>query len=209
MVNLAITTLNRYDLLRRLLLSVQDSTIQPNSIFIIDNGLNREMCAAAIKDINSVIVVPLEYSLSLAASLNWFVLNVPEERVILHDDVILQPESLRKLVETPGDYVLDSAKGCIIMRDSCVEKVGLLDETISPGYYMYEDCDYQHRMALAGIYPVMPNCDVIHEPSRTFARTAENEVTLQDHHRKFIIAQNNYVQKWGQLPEIGPQGTWI
>ncbi len=214
-LHIGITTFNCYDLLKIMMDSLRKSTLQPDTIHIIDNGNNPEALEEAIAG-HFVHVVDtldlIEYGqnrLSLAQSLNWFCKNLEEERVILHDDVILAPDSLQKLVNTPGPYVLDSAKGCIIMRDEVLSRVGFLDETISPGYYMYEDCDYQHRMALEGIYPAFPDCGVIHRPSATFRRTQMDGKALEDHHRRFALAEANYLKKWGKMPELGPNGLTV
>lgn len=201
-MNVCVPTLRRYDLLRALLQSLEESSIRPD-VYIIDNGQNQTKLRAATNGINLRIVTttPL-IPYGVAESWNWFMQNVPEERVITNDDTIFAPESLAKLTAAPGDLLWAQGLGfsCFVIRDSCIRKIGLFDETISPGYAYYEDEDYLQRLdgrgsrvpsAIAGEV----ECGVRHRQSSTLR--ASSPVEMEDHHRKFKIAQGNYVRKWG------------
>src|SRR4029450_4853307 len=84
------------------------------------------------------------------------------ERVIAHEDVLFGPTSLEQFVNTPGDFLVDSSLGVITYRNRCVEAVGLYDPEISPNYFRYVDVDYEDRLALAGIHPVVVDCGIWH-----------------------------------------------
>ena len=141
MISICIPVLRRYDLLRGLLLSLRDSTAMPDKIAIVNNGKDHKRLLAAVEntlDLNRVafdILEPVE-PMGVAESWNWFIKNIPEERIICNDDVVFSRESVEKIVACPYDLVWTKEAGfsCFLIRDACVQKVGLFDETISPGY---------------------------------------------------------------------------
>lgn len=185
-----------------MVLSLERSTA-PAKVHVIDNGRMGE----PLRDAIEAYGVPFDlytpdHALSVAESWNLFLGRVPEERVIANDDVVFAPDSLARL--TAHSLDLAWAKGigfsCFVLRDSCVAKLGLFDEAISPGYAYYEDDDYLQRLdghgtrepsALAGEV----ECGVRHEVSGTLKVNTPEE--MEEHHRKFQIAQGNYVRKWG------------
>lgn len=216
MINVCVVTFNRYDLLRKLLLSLQVSTLRPTSIWIVDNGRNAEKMLEATEGIPDAFVVPIHpdeghEQVSQAAAFNWFLKNVPEERVISNDDVVFASDSLQIFADTPGDVVVNQYHGCMLIRDSCIEKIGYYDETISPGYLFFEDCDYFHRMHLAGIEPTLVDTHAVHgvEQKGSQSIQAFTEDQWNRHHPRFLRAQANYVAKWGGMPVGGPRGLWI
>lgn len=201
-LHLCVPVLNRYDLLRQMFLSLQHSTLQPTMVHIVDNGNG----GAAMDAARSVLKVPSEVftprsPYGVAQAWNTF-LAVPEERIITNDDVVFTPTSLEQLVAVPGDMVAalpGSAFSCFLIRDSLVQKVGTFDETISPGFAYFEDCDYEERMRLAGTMFVYAEVGVQHVHSAT--RAALSGPESQDFNRKFLIAQENFFAKWGRMPE--------
>jgi hypothetical protein len=203
-INICIPTVRCYDLLRELLLSLCDSTVDIDTVHIIDNGKNpgKEVFEAIKETIVTrfVVTVP-QKPMGVAESWNWFIRNVPEERIIVNDDVKFSIDSLERML-VPGHFVTalagTNAFSCFILRDSCVQKVGLFDEEISPGYAYFEDCDYNERMRDAGIFFTEINADVIHRGSQTLVRAEGAERV--DHNRKFLTARNNFFKKWGFLP---------
>jgi hypothetical protein len=205
LVNVCVPVLRRYDLLHKMLKTLEKSTLLPECVYIIDNGRKAEALATAVDGINLKIstLVPEQKPMGVAEAWNWFVNNVEEERVITNDDVLFAPESLQAMVDTPGDFVSSLAEehnafSCFLLRDSCIEAVGLFDETISPGYGYFEDCDYGERMLMADVELNGVRCGVRHLKSQTLRAASEIEMNL--HHRKFVIAQENYIKKWGRLP---------
>lgn len=202
-VFLCVPVLNRYDLLGKLMASLALSTVQPAMIYVIDNGNQSERLTESlcITRIPTAIYTPIK-PLGLAAAWNWFITNVEEERLIVNDDITFAPESIERLVTTPGDLVSGllptNAFSCFVLRDSCVEKVGMFDEWISPGYAYFEDCDYEQRMRNEGIDLIGIDCGVYHQGSQTVRAFTGKDVS--EHHRRFLIAQTNYLAKWGRLP---------
>lgn len=200
MLTVCVPTLKRYDLLKKLLLSLERSTLRP-AVFVIDNGrnANRRNAAIGVSPLEVHVYVP-EEPMGVAASWNWFLDNVPEERVISNDDIEFAPGSLEAMVASPASLVWASGFSCFLIRDECVAKVGRFDETISPGYGYYEDDDYLQRLdgrGTRGRASTAENveCGVVHHHSQTLKVASSAE--YEEHHRKMRIAQQNYMQKWG------------
>ena len=203
-VNLCIPVLNRYDKLRELIRSLESSTVTPVVIHVIDNGRSARRLEIALRDAKSPvdIFVP-NVAMGVAEAWNWFIANVSEERLIVNDDVTFAPKSIEEIVSIPGDMVTGTpgrAFSCFLLRDSCVTKVGYFDEGISPGYAFFEDCDYEERMRQKGTMFAQIDCGVQHVESSTLEVVKRSPLQLQDHHRKFVIAQENFRAKWGHLP---------
>ena len=202
-INICIPVLKRYDMLKKLFVSLQTSQPKPNRIIVIDNGQNAESMADVMTEAPCNVLWHVPHQpLSVAESWNWFIKNVPEERIISNDDVEFSYDSIAKMAAAEADLVWAEGVGfsCFLIRDSCVEKLGLFDETISPGYGYYEDEDYLQRLDGRGTRPpsaIAVNVDagVDHLRSSTLAVNTPQE--WEDHHRKFAIAQRNYMRKWG------------
>jgi len=203
-IHLGVPVLRRYDLLRKLLLSAEASTVRPELVMIIDNGNHLDRVAEAMDSMSLLIEVHTpEIPLGVAESWNYLIKRLPEERIITNDDITFEPDSLEKMAETPGDLVFGYGYSCYLIRDSAVQKIGLFDEAISPGYAYWEDIDYDMRIRLAvreGTEFVQVNapCVVNHLGSQTNEWATAQEI--QDHHRKFEIAKTNLWQKYKHLP---------
>lgn len=203
MVNVCVPVLKRYDLLQDLVNSLKKSRVVPTCLYIIDNGRNKDRLVQVIDaEAFRVEVHTPPKPMGVAESWNWFIKNVPEERIIANDDVVFGGESLELLVSAKADLVWAQGCGfsCFLIRNSCVEKIGLFDEAISPGYGYYEDEDYLQRLDGRGTRPpsaIAANvrCGVEHFKSSTLQASTHEEQLA--HHRKFKIAQANYMNKWG------------
>lgn len=201
-ISVCIPVLKRYDLLRELLLSLHQSTVKPEAVYIINNGLDQEKLDEALSASPVTVFVDTPAAnLGVAASWNKFILETEDDRVIVNDDVTFAPESLALLTACPADLVWAAGFGfaCFVIRDACVEKVGLFDEAISPGYGYYEDEDYLQRLDGRGTKPRVATaenveCGARHFHSATLKASTHEEVV--EHHRKFLIAQGNYIKKW-------------
>jgi GT2 family glycosyltransferase len=171
-------------------------------VYVIDNGRDANQLLAAVEAWpGEVYIHAPDRPLGVAESWNWFLKNVPEERIITNDDIIFAPHSIERMVSSPEECVVaiqGAAFSCFLLRDSCVEKVGFFDEEISPGYGYFEDCDYNERMKLAGTthHPVDAGVEHMHSGTLKAANASE----MAEHHRKFIIAQENFIRKWGRMP---------
>lgn len=206
-LNVCVTVFNRYDLLQLLIESIRRSDLLPSNIWVVDRGNNPTKLHLALGDpIPGVAIHGVKLrGQCLAAAWNWFIKNVPEERIIASDDIEFEPHALRTFVETEGDFVGLEEPGsshfaCFLIRDSCVAAVGLFDEEISPEYMYYEDCDYGKRMEIAGIELKGLTC-MRHANSASLAAKTPEQVEL--HHKLFQIARANYVRKWGCEPTPG------
>jgi hypothetical protein len=199
--SLCVLVFNRYDLLAECLLSAVSGRVIPDAVFIIDNGRCQSKVDKAIEPLNEVFIYTPKEPMGVAESWNWFIDNVPEVRVVTSDDVTFGVNSLATLMDSPATFVspvLDPPFACFLLKDKCVETVGRFDETISPGYIYFEDWDYTRRMEQAGIPVTIVECGVKHVGSATLR--VKNEQEMAEHHRRFLIAQSNYLKKWGQLP---------
>lgn len=209
MINVCVPVLRRYDLLRRLVVSLRGSLIAPTKLFVIDNGKQQDLLLQAIAASPCPVGLHTPVRpLSVAESWNWFLRRVPEERVIANDDIVFSPESLSRLTASKADLVWAAGVGfsCFVLRDSCLEKIGLFDEEISPGYAYYEDEDYLQRLDGRGTRApsaTAENVDALvrHEHSATLKAATQEEI--EEHHRKFKIAQANYAKKWGLEAAFG------
>ncbi len=204
---------NRHDLLHKLVASLQDSTVRPERVIVIDHGFNEEKVREAVTGLISepVEIVTLEDP-GMAHAINWCLLNVPEERLICNDDIQFRPDVLGKLLATEGDFVAPYGRlatpeelngfhpfSCFIMRDSCIEKVGFWDESISPRYLYFEDCDYSLRMLYAEVPITEVDCKVFHEHGSS-SYSLYTPQQMEEHHAKFALASQNFCKKWGHPP---------
>lgn len=206
LADLCVPVLNRYDLLEAMIDSLSMSTVQPDCIHVVDNGKRPGDVFHALsrrrEGVKTDVFEPLA-PMGLASCWNWFITRTNGERFIVNDDLEFAPDSLEKMLATDGHFVSGladtNAFSCFLLRDSCVIKIGLFDETISPGYAYFEDLDYRERMLLEGVKITPCKCGVQHKGSQTVkAMTAEQ---MQRHHKRFYIAQENFIAKWGYLPD--------
>jgi hypothetical protein len=200
-INICVPVLNRYDMLQAMLQSLRVSSIKPDAVYVINNGLDREKAAAAIDvGVPGIVVLQPNRALGVAESWNWFINNVPEARIITNDDVEFSPQSLEVMAAADGEFVTaECGFSCFLIRDECVRKIGLFDETISPGYGYFEDIDYSHRMQLhEGVSRIDVAAGVAHKGSMTPRAYSEEDWRL--HHQRFMLAENNYVAKWKYNP---------
>lgn len=202
-VNVCVPVIKRYDRLQNLLVSLKRSTIAPK-VWVIDNG-RLNVLPIGIQQLMLPYPVDLyvpDTPMGVAASWNWFIDHVPEERLISNDDIEFAPESLAIFTASKADIVWAEGCGfsCFLLRDSCVEKIGKFDEEISPGYAYYEDDDYLQRIDGHGTRAPSASAEnvkskVVHFRSSTLQACTPAEI--EEHHRKFQIAQGNYAKKWG------------
>jgi hypothetical protein len=203
--------LNRYDLLREMLLSLRDSTVPPDAVQVIDNGGDAERLSEAVEgvDLPLSILTP-EPAFGVAKAWNWFIETTRgEERIITNDDVTFAPDSIKKMLACPGELVFPVGIGfsCFLIRDSIVDKIGPFDESLSPGFAYFEDCDFMFRKDAYieengnGSVTVIDIADtgIQHSGNGTqkVVRTGEERHEFK---RKYWVAQENFVSKWGKMP---------
>jgi GT2 family glycosyltransferase len=152
--NLTVPTLTRYDLLARLL----DSLDFPiHHLLIVDNGggfrFDRDL-----PTVDCVTVLSMPANLGVAGSWNLAVKSFPFDSVwfICSDDVVFAPGSLELwLGESGPDRFVTSDEWPFYqffsIGEQVVDAVGLWDEAIFPANF--EDDDMEWRAGLAG-FPV-------------------------------------------------------
>jgi hypothetical protein len=213
-----VPTLTRYDCLQRLLHSLDASTRPPDAVWIVDNGGGIQGADVAYSNRYPITIhcpgpvssglEPYSCALGLAESWNWLIAHTlllhPADPILLvNDDIVFGPTALETIAAAEGAFVTPlpgQAFSCFRLSYACVLKVGLFDETISPGYAYFEDDDYAQRMKNAGIpiTPVAANVQHLHGGSSTLKAYTPEE--LEAHHQKFRRAEANFVNKWGHLP---------
>jgi GT2 family glycosyltransferase len=206
---------SRHDLLLRLFASAAASTRRPDGVFVVDHAYDVDRIKAVQHALDGIPleIVTLDDPGGAHAG-NWFLRNVPDDKVSGGDDIIFEPDALRIMSETPGDVVIPEAASavpdgertinpaaCWIIRQSCVDKIGYWDERISPQYHYFDDSDYIRRMTLAGIaHTVAEGAHAVHLNGGSQTYRSYTPAQYEEHHRRFGIASANYTAKWGGPP---------
>lgn len=213
MITIGVPVLRRYDLLRRLLLSLRPSVKLVQEVVIVDNGQCWSKIAGAIGGTlpaDRFDVWTPAVPMGVAESWNYLTRRTTGARIITNDDIIFGEGSIAQMLATEGDIVLGYGFSCFLLRDSCVDAVGEFDENISPGYAYFEDCDYAERIRRAnadGKSVRMVNAfkpEIIHGDGKDGSWTyrAGSEEEQREHWRKFDLAKANFVKKWGAEPQV-------
>lgn len=191
MLTVCCPTLNRYDLLVKMIDSANEGTVVPDKFMIVDNGGKLKLGE------KNVEVFRPGYNLGVAASWNILIRNSSEYRIIVNDDIVFNLDTIELMmrkVELGAKIVTCNGYSCFMIQDSLIEEVGYFDEDLSPGYAYFEDCDYSHRIKLRGmVEESVPICK--HGGSMTIRVKGPDSV--KDHARRFDLARVNYVKKWG------------
>ena len=149
--NLIVPTLTRYDLLQRLLSSI-DYPI--GHVVIIDNGnmIDQLKLPAEIKEL-TVLTMPA--NLGVASSWNLGIKCFPHDSMwfICSDDVEFEPGALQAWFEASGpDRLVTSEQWphyqFFSVGEDVIERVGLFDEALHPANF--EDDDFEWRAAKQG-----------------------------------------------------------
>lgn len=201
MINICITTYNRFDLCNTMINSILEGSILPDRIYVLSTS------GSHIFEHENPLVTSINPAerYGLAKAFNWFIANIGELRIICNDDLVFRKTTLNDIIEQQEpDKICSPIAGSNLfsiftLPDSVINTVGLFDETISPNYYYFEDNDYMRRSVLAGVSAKNINTDIQHVHSGTLKSYSKLETQL--HHQKFQTAQSNYRRKWGGLPE--------
>lgn len=191
---LGIPVINRPDLLRRCIASIDHPT---DRLLVIDNsGMGELGDAAALMREDALIVDPPS-NLGVAASWNFTIRTSPEAPwwLLANADIAFAPGELAELA-TFMDAQTGPAVGLLVefgafaLNAECVEAVGFFDENFVPIYC--EDTDYRRRCHLAGV-------PLTSLPSRT---THVGSVSYQGRHapdnaRTYPQNVAYYRAKWG------------
>jgi GT2 family glycosyltransferase len=166
-VKLIVPVLNRYDLLQRMVSSI-DYPIE--HLLIIDNGKGMD-CLDTPKLVKEVTVLSMPSNQGVAGSWNLGIKSFPFEPVWFFSsaDTTYLPGALEKLAQAePGAITLTGSFPhwqTFAIGEEAVRKIGLFDENLYPIYF--EDNDYTKRAEQHDIPIVYLDIAVNHDNSST------------------------------------------
>ena len=166
--NLIVPVLNRYDLLQRMLDSVD---IEVAHLLIIDNGLGTDTLEISDK-FAKVTHLRMPANLGVAGSWNLGIKSFPYAHrwFIVSNDVVFRSGALEKLATARRDEITLTADApnwqAFALGDEAVTDLGLFDEC---GFYpaYFEDNDYMRRAQFAGVNIRKLDLDLTHDNSST------------------------------------------
>ncbi len=187
--NLIVPVLNRYDLLQRMLDSVD---IPVAHLLIIDNGLGTDTLELSDK-FAKVTHLRMPANLGVAGSWNLGIKSFPyaDRWFIVSNDVVFRPGALEKLATARSDEITLTADApnwqAFAVGDEAVSDLGLFDEC---GFYpaYFEDNDYMRRAEFAGVNIRKLDIDLHHDNSSTI------KAGYQSKNEKTFFANQRYYQ---------------
>lgn len=183
-MKLIVPVLNRYDLLQRMIASIDHSI---ENLLIIDNG--GELRELEVPDtVKQTTVLSMTHNLGIAPSWNLGVKNFPFEDVyyFTSNDCVFEPGTLLKLeAESSRDKVTISELWphwqLFSVGDQVFKDCGLFDEAIFP--MNFEDDEFEWRVTELGFSVNKVNLPMVHDGQMTFKSdahyAARNTVTYK------------------------------
>jgi len=166
-VKLIVPVLNRYDLLQRMVSSI-DYPIE--HLLIIDNGKGIE--SLEVPDlVAKVTILPMPTNQGVAGSWNLGIKCFPFEKVWFFSsaDTVYQSGALEKLSDASFDEITLAGSfphwQTFAIGEEAVRRIGLFDENLYPIYF--EDNDYTKRAEQNNIPVVYLDIPVTHDNSST------------------------------------------
>jgi GT2 family glycosyltransferase len=188
MENLIVPVLNRYDLLQRMLDSVD---VQVDHLLVIDNGTGADLTFSDKFDKVTVLAMPA--NLGVSGSWNLGIKSFPyaQRWFIISNDVQFNPGALGELSKARRDEITLTARfphwQAFALGDEAVSDIGLFDESLFPAYF--EDNDYTRRAEFVGVNIRRLEIDVSHENSSTI------KAGYQDKNAKTYAANDRYFER--------------
>lgn len=195
--NLIIPVLNRYDLLQRMVSSI-DTPVQ--HLLIIDNGASEveDDIGIDIPDtVQHTTYLPMPSNLGVAASWNLGIKLFPldDRWTFASNDMYFYPGEMQKLAQAnPEELTLITdwpRWHAFTIGQTVVQTVGLMDEALYPAYY--EDDDYLRRcehhqipVTYLDIQTGHDNSSTIHADTRYRFR---NTTTYENNRNYFHLKQ--------------------
>jgi GT2 family glycosyltransferase len=200
--NLIVPVLNRYDLLQRMLESVD---VPVDHLLIIDNGLGTDTLELSDKFAKATHL-RMPANLGVAGSWNLGIKSFPYAHrwFIVSNDVVFQPGALEKLAPARRDEITLTADApnwqAFALGDEAVTDLGLFDEC---GFYpaYFEDNDYMRRAEFAGVNIRKLDIDLHHDNSSTI------KSGYQSKNDKTFFANQRHYQSKIDANDYSP-GTW-
>jgi glycosyltransferase involved in cell wall biosynthesis len=179
--NLIVPVLNRYDLLQRMLDSVD---VQVDHLLVIDNGTGSDLFFS--DKFQNITVLEMPANLGVSGSWNLGIKSFPyaQRWFIISNDVQFKSGALEQLAQARRDEITLTARfphwQAFVLGDEAVSDIGLFDESLFPAYF--EDNDYTRRAEFVEI-------DVSHENSSTI------KAGYQDKNAKTYAANDRYFER--------------
>jgi GT2 family glycosyltransferase len=200
--NLIVPVLNRYDLLQRMLDSVD---VPVDHLLIIDNGLGTDTLELSDK-FAKVTHLRMPANLGVGGSWNLGIKSFPYAHrwFIVSNDVVFRPSALEKLATARRDEITLTADApnwqAFALGDEAVTDLGLFDEC---GFYpaYFEDNDYIRRAQFAGVNIRKLDIDLHHDNSSTI------KSGYQSKNDKTFFANQRHYQSKIDADDYSP-GTW-
>jgi len=164
--NLIVPVLNRYDLLQRMLNSVD---VPVKHLLVIDNGQGAELTFSDLFE--KVTVLDMPANLGVSGSWNLGIKSFPYAHrwFIVSNDVVFEPDALEQLSQARRDEITLTADAphwqAFALGDEAVASIGLFDESLFPAYF--EDNDYTRRAEFVGVNIRLADIKVRHDNSST------------------------------------------
>ena len=164
--NLIVPVLNRYDLLQRMLDSVD---VPVEHLLVIDNGTGSTLTFN--ENFKKVTVLDMPANLGVSGSWNLGIKSFPYAHrwFIVSNDVVFEPGALEKLAKANRDEITLTGEAphwqAFALGDEAVNDIGLFDESLFPAYF--EDNDYTRRAEFAGVNIRLVNLAIRHDNSST------------------------------------------
>ena len=177
--NLIVPVLNRYDLLQRMLNSVD---VPVDHLLIIDNGASHQTALTLDLGDNfkKVTHLPMPANLGVSGSWNLGIKSFPyaQRWFIVSNDVVFEPGALEKLSQARRDEITLTGDAphwqAFVLGDEAVSDLGLFDECgFFPAYF--EDNDYMRRADFAGVNVRRVDIELSHDNSSTIKAGYENK----------------------------------
>jgi GT2 family glycosyltransferase len=200
--NLIVPVLNRYDLLQRMLDSVD---VPVKHLLIIDNGasgVENDIELNVPECVEHTTYLPMPANLGVAASWNLGVKSFPydDRWFIVSNDVRFEPGALERLSEARVDAITLSSMfphwQVFCLGYEAVRRVGLADEAFFPAYF--EDSDLTRRAQYFGVEIVKIDVPMTHDNSSTlnsdphFVGRNSNTFSNNQEHHSNKVANNDF-----------------
>lgn len=174
LTNLIVPTLNRYDLLNKMIESIDYSVAH---LLIIDNGGTLDKITRNPL-VRKVTILNMPANLGCSSSWNLGIKSFPKQDrwFIVSDDVIFEPGALKAWHEASArnKFVISDEwpfYQFMAIGDKVVERCGLFDEAIHPANW--EDDEYEWRLKENGYTPIKVSIPHGHTKQGTVFSTPE------------------------------------
>ena len=210
MENLIVPVLNRYDLLQKMLDSVD---VPVDHLLVIDNGSGADLFFS--DKFANVTVLAMPANQGVAGSWNLGIKSFPYAHrwFIVSNDVVFEPGALEQLAQARRDEITLTGDAphwqAFALGDEAVSDIGLFDESLFPAYF--EDNDYMRRAEFVGVNIRRLELKLTHANSSTIKAgyMDKNAKTFASNDRYYQskIANNDYTSGSWSL-DIRRENGW-